>query len=87
VSMLTFDDPEWARLVQPELSVIRQPTATLAQAAWDLLMRRITRSAKAPESIALEAAIEFRASVAAPPTERRDSRRSTAGDRAGSRSR
>lgn len=87
VSMLTFDDPEWARLVQPELSVIRQPTATLAQSAWDLLMRRIAHGAKAPESIALDAAIEFRASVAAPPAERRDGRRPTAGNSAGTRAR
>jgi len=70
VSMLTFDDPEWARLVRPELSVIRQPTAALAQMAWDLLTRRMAKRSRPVESAALEATIEFRASVGPPKRKR-----------------
>jgi LacI family transcriptional regulator len=66
VSVLTFDDPEWARLVEPTLSVIRQPALAIAQAAWDLLMRRVADEDLPPRAIALEAEIEFRQSVAAP---------------------
>ena len=70
VSMLTFDDPEWARLVRPALSVIRQPTAALAQMAWDLLTRRMAKRSRPVESAALEATIEFRASVGPPKRKR-----------------
>jgi len=67
VSVLTFDDPEWAKLVAPSLSVIRQPATALAQATWDLLMRRIAHPDRPPARVALEPTIEFRGSVAAPP--------------------
>jgi hypothetical protein len=33
--------PEWSRLVVPSLSVVRQPAAAMAQAAFDLLMLRV----------------------------------------------
>ena len=70
VSVLTFDDPEWSRLVQPRLSVIRQPAAAMALAAWTMLMRRIARADQPPESIALDEEIELRESVAPPPPAR-----------------
>jgi LacI family transcriptional regulator len=67
VSVVTFDDPEWSRLVTPALSVVRQPAAAMAHAAWDLLLERVNDLHGERRTIALEAAIEFRASVAAPP--------------------
>lgn len=67
VSVLTFDDPEWSRLVQPRLSVIRQPAAAMALAAWTMLARRIARADHPTQSIALEEEIEFRESVGPPP--------------------
>lgn len=63
VSVVAFDDPEWARLVTPPLSVVRQPAAAMAQAAWELLMQRIAGSCQPPRTIALEPAIELRESV------------------------
>lgn len=67
VSVVTFDDPEWSTLVQPPLSVVRQPADAIARAAWDLLLRRI-RTPDAPvRAVKLDATIELRASVAAPP--------------------
>jgi LacI family transcriptional regulator len=67
VSVLGFDDPEWAELVTPHLSVIRQPAAEIAQQAWDLLMRRIRHPAAATRTVALEAEIVFRDSTGPAP--------------------
>jgi LacI family transcriptional regulator len=64
VSMVAFDDPEWASLVRPRLSVVRQPAPAMAQAAWDLLMQRINGLREPVRTVTLEATIEFRESVA-----------------------
>ncbi|HEY8245163.1 MAG TPA: LacI family DNA-binding transcriptional regulator [Casimicrobiaceae bacterium] len=66
VSVVTFDDPEWSTLVQPPLSVVRQPAAAMARAAWDLLMQRVNGERVAPRTIMLRAAIDLRASVGPP---------------------
>ena len=65
LSVVAFDDPEWAALVRPTLSVVRQPAVAMVEAAWDLLMQRVSRASGAPRTVALEAAIEFRGSVIA----------------------
>jgi LacI family transcriptional regulator len=65
-SVVTFDDPEWSALVRPRLSVVRQPAVAMAQAAWDLLLQRVNRVPAPIRTLALEATIEFRDSVAAP---------------------
>ena len=83
VSLLAFDDPEWADLVTPRLSVIRQPAAAIAQQAWDLLMRRIRHPTAAVRSVALEAEIVLRESTAPPPmpkTTARSTRAKTSAD-------
>jgi LacI family transcriptional regulator len=67
VSLLGFDDPEWAELVSPRLSVIRQPAKAIAQQAWDLLMRRIRHPTVATRTVALEAEIVFRDSTGPAP--------------------
>jgi LacI family transcriptional regulator len=70
VSVVTFDDPEWAMLTRPRLSVVRQPARAIARAAWDLLLQRISGVSAPARTVPLEATIEFRASVAAPNTAR-----------------
>lgn len=64
LSVVAFDDPEWSTLVRPTLSVVRQPAVAMVEAAWDLLMQRINRVAAPRRTVALEATIEFRGSVA-----------------------
>ena len=66
LSVVGFDDPEWATLVRPALSVVRQPAAAMVDAAWDLLMQRVNRVGDAVRTVALEATIEFRDSAAPP---------------------
>lgn len=63
VSIVAFDDPEWATLVRPRLSVVRQPAPAMAQAAWDLLMQRINGVEGPVRTVSLEATVEFRESV------------------------
>jgi LacI family transcriptional regulator len=74
VSVVAFDDPDWAMLVDAPLSVIRQPAATIAQTAWELMMRRLRSRASPVHNVLLEAEIDFRASVGAPPRAARPAR-------------
>jgi LacI family transcriptional regulator len=66
VSVVSFDDSEWSRLVTPRLSVVRQPAMAMATAAWDLLMQRVNGIDGPSQTVALEAAIDLRESVAPP---------------------
>jgi LacI family transcriptional regulator len=72
VSVMAFDDPEWSHLVEPALSVIRQPAATIAETAWKLLMRRIRTRRATVQRVFLDATIEFRGSVGVPVPRPRD---------------
>lgn len=63
VSLLAFDQPEWADLVTPSLSVVRQPTREIARMAWTFLMRRMRSEAEGMQQIVLDAQVIFRDSV------------------------
>ena len=70
VSLLAFDQPAWADLVTPRLSVVGQPTIDVARRAWELLIRRMEDASAAVQAVELQAEVLFEASVAAPPRER-----------------
>jgi LacI family transcriptional regulator len=63
VSLMAFDQPEWADLVTPALSVVRQPTQDIARMAWTFLMQRMRNEAQDVQQIQLEAQVIFRESV------------------------
>lgn len=63
MSVLAFDEPEWADLVSPQLSVIRQPIRAIALTAWDFLMRRMRQEDIEVEHAELRAEVVFRDSV------------------------
>jgi LacI family transcriptional regulator len=63
VSLLALDDPEWAEIVSPALSVLRQPTLEISQTAWDLLTARMDGDRSPPRLITLDAELIFRDSV------------------------
>lgn len=66
ISLISFDDHDWAPLFSPPLTVVRQPTYQLGQAAARLLMRMIQgESAEAP--LPLQVELVTRASCGAPP--------------------
>ncbi len=68
VSLLAFGEPEWADLVTPRLSVVRQPTDLMARRAWEFLIRRMDGKAEGTQREEMKAEVIFRASVSAPAT-------------------
>jgi LacI family transcriptional regulator len=71
ISLLAFEEPEWAELTSPQLSVIRQPVRAIAKEAWELLLRRMQNEAFPVQRLELRAEIELRGSVQAVARERR----------------
>jgi LacI family transcriptional regulator len=66
ISLISFDDHDWAPLFSPPLTVVRQPTYQLGQAAAQLLMQMINgESVEVPPPLPVE--LVTRASCAAPP--------------------
>ncbi len=66
VSVITFDEPDWSRVVSPPLSVIRQPANMISDIAWTLLMQRIASPDAAPQKVTLKAELLMRESVGPP---------------------
>jgi LacI family transcriptional regulator len=64
VSVLAFDEPEWADLVRPALSVVRQPTREIARTAWECLIRRMNDAAHGVQRIEIKGEVVLRESVA-----------------------
>ena len=64
ISLLAFDEPEWADIISPALSMIRQPTRDIAHKAWELLISRMNGEATVPRRVVLPAApVDFRETV------------------------
>jgi LacI family transcriptional regulator len=66
VSLLGFDDAEWADVVSPPLSVVTQPAYEIGVAACDLLLARIGGDDRRPVHHRLPTTFIDRESVAAP---------------------
>jgi len=69
LSIVSFDEPVWADVLTPPLSIIRHPTRVIAEAAWGLLTERI-EEARAGElgrrktrHLEFSATLELRGSV------------------------
>jgi LacI family transcriptional regulator len=71
ISLLAFEEPEWAELASPQLSVIQQPVKAIAREAWELLLRRMNGEASPVQRLELRAEIKLRDSVQAVGRERR----------------
>lgn len=66
ISLISFDDHDWAPLFNPPLTVVRQPTYRLGQTAARLLMRMINgEQVEAPLPLSVELVV--RSSCSAPP--------------------
>jgi LacI family transcriptional regulator len=63
VSVISFDEPEWADLIEPSLSIVRQPTAEVARTGWSLLMSRIIDRNTPRKHIEMKAELIVRGSV------------------------
>jgi LacI family transcriptional regulator len=71
ISLLAFEEPEWAELVSPQLSVIKQPVKAIAREAWELLLRRMNGDGSPVQRLELRAEIKLRDSVQAMRGDRR----------------
>ena len=66
ISLISFDDHDWAPLFSPPLTVVRQPTYELGQAAGRLLMQMLDGGpVEAPPSLRVELVV--RSSCGPPP--------------------
>ncbi|MGA8289787.1 MAG: substrate-binding domain-containing protein, partial [Acidobacteriaceae bacterium] len=66
-SVMSFDDADWAEVVNPSLTTIGQPTYEMGTAAVDLLLRSIGPSAEhaelKPQQILLKSTLRVRGST------------------------
>jgi LacI family transcriptional regulator, fructose operon transcriptional repressor len=62
VGLVGFDDVSWMALVQPPLTVIRQPTDEIGRMAVDLIMRRIENPNRSPIQVTLKSQLIIRGS-------------------------
>ena len=70
ISLLAFEEPDWADLVSPGLSVIRQPVREIVRVAWGLLLRRMAGDTGPVQHLQLKAEIVLRDSVRKAPRRR-----------------
>ena len=67
ISVVGFDDSEWAALMDPPLTVVAQPIVELGTRAAQTLMRRISRGrVKTPRAVVLKPELIVRDSCASP---------------------
>ncbi len=67
VSVIGFDDAEWAEAVSPPLTVLAQPVQDLGRTACELLLRALRSPGGPPEHRWLPTSLVERASVGPPP--------------------
>lgn len=63
VSLISFDDPIWASLIEPPLTVISQPNYELGITAAEIVMRQIMDSDNSCQTIILPTKLKIRESV------------------------
>ena len=66
VSVVGFDDFEWADCFEPRLTLVAQPCEEIGKRAASLLIERIANPSGAPQSVRLEARLIIRDSCARP---------------------
>lgn len=74
VAVIGFDDPPWAPLAYPPLTVVRQPAYEMGAMAADLLIRRLTESSDSgePTHVVLQPTLVVRGSCGGAPAAKTD---------------
>lgn len=67
VSLLAVDEPLWAEMSSPTLSVLRPPAREVAQRAWDMLLARLQGARQRPRRVALEPELRLAGSIGPAP--------------------
>jgi LacI family transcriptional regulator len=70
LSLVGFDDADYAQALDPPLTTLRQPLLAMAEAAVELLIDRLSHPEHPPSPRVLPTELVARASVASPPRER-----------------
>jgi LacI family transcriptional regulator len=70
VSLIGFDDADWAEVMSPSLSVVRQPVHHIGTTACELLLHRVANRDGRPTHRRLRGTLVTRGSTAPPPTKR-----------------
>ncbi|GGG03910.1 LacI family DNA-binding transcriptional regulator [Paenibacillus abyssi] len=65
VSLIGFDDPEWAPYVDPGITTISQPTFDIGAAAMEQMLKRINGDTSPPQTMELPASLLIRRSTIA----------------------
>lgn len=66
ISLVVFDDPDWAEAYSPPLTVVAQDTRKLGQLSGELLLSRMRGSTKPFEDLRLPTQLVIRGSVSTP---------------------
>ena len=66
LSLVGFDDFEWADCFEPRLTLIEQPCTEIGRQAAALLSARIASTASAPRAVRLQATLQARESCGRP---------------------
>jgi len=66
VSLLAFDEPVWAPILNPPLAVVRHPTRDIALQAWNRLLARIRAPGLPPTRFTLQARLVAAPSMGSP---------------------
>ncbi len=69
VALIGFDDPPWAELASPPLTVVRQPAQTIGATAAEMLIRRVrneTPTDSTPTHVVIAPTFVVRGSCGAP---------------------
>jgi len=62
IALVSFDDPTWAKLVEPALTVIEQPTYEIGRTAAELLIKRIQDPTRSHREVVLKTKLIVRQS-------------------------
>src|SRR5207237_6067211 len=66
IALVGFDDFEWAAVMHPRLTTVRQPTYEIGQKAAQLLFERLEKRDAAPQVVRLQPQLIIRESSGAP---------------------
>lgn len=64
VALVSFDETTWETLVEPEITLIAQPTDEIGKAAAELLLQRVADPLRPPRRILLKGQLRIRGSSA-----------------------
>ncbi len=67
IALVTFDETTWASLVQPQITLIAQPTHEIGKTATELLLRRIAEPDRPTRQVILKGQLLVRGSSAPRP--------------------